>query len=96
MSTSTSTDSALFDKLTQLQQKGGAAAVLQQLADYLRDAKRYHELFEALKMQSRLRAGLPLLYGDTPDNMSDSQRDQLEEVQVWSGKTPARAATPKI
>jgi len=79
MSTSTSTDSALFEKLVQSQQKGGAEAVLQILADHLREAKRFHELFEALKMQARLRAGLPLLYADTPDDMTDAQRDRLEE-----------------
>lgn len=57
----------------------GTAGLLSALADRLRASRQPHQLFEALKMQVRHRLGLPLLYSDTPDELTDSQRNGLEE-----------------
>lgn len=57
----------------------GADAALAALADELRRAGRYHELFEALKMRVRLRLGLPVTYRDTGDDLDPVTRQKLEE-----------------
>jgi hypothetical protein len=65
-------DSTVFEQLVAAQQDGGPEKVLEVLAQRLRAEKRYHELFEALKMRVRRRVGLP-------DNLTDEQRDGLED-----------------
>jgi hypothetical protein len=71
-------DSA-FDQLETAITSGGPTAALHQAASILRDQKKYHELFEVLKMQLRLKLGLPLLAGDGADGLSEQQRTQLED-----------------
>ncbi len=56
----------------------GPAATLAKLAQTLRSQNKLHELFEALKMQVRLANGLPILYSDTPDDLTEAQRTALE------------------
>jgi hypothetical protein len=68
-----------FDQLQATLAKGGAEAALARAADLLRQQKKYHELFEVLKMQLRRRLGLPLLAIDSADKLSDEQRTELEE-----------------
>jgi hypothetical protein len=63
---------------TELAQRG-VEAVLDRLAEQLRERKRYHELFEALKMRVRWRLGLPLLHVDAGDRLDESQRNKLED-----------------
>ena len=67
-----------FDDL-QKAAAGGVSAVLGQLVEQLRAKKQYHELFEALKMQVRHDLGLPLTYSESPDNLDEARRNQLEE-----------------
>lgn len=67
-----------FDQLQQ-ESTQGVSAVLDRLADQLRDRQQYHELFEALKMRVRRELGLPLTYSDTPDNLDDDRRNRLED-----------------
>ena len=71
-----------FDQLQSALASGGAEAALAQTADLLRGQKKYHELFEVLKMQVRRRIGLPILYSDSGDSLSESQRTSLEEGLV--------------
>ena len=68
-----------FDQLHGQLSSGGVEALLESAADLLRDQKKYHELFEALKMQVRQRLGLPLLYHDAGDELDEQLRDQLEQ-----------------
>jgi hypothetical protein len=68
-----------FDQIESALASGGADAALAQAADLLRGQQRFHELFEVLKMQVRRRIGLPLLYHDSGDNLSEADRNQLEE-----------------
>ena len=49
------------------------------MAEQLLQDGKYHELFEARKMEVRHRLGLPLLYSDSGDDLSDEQRDELED-----------------
>jgi hypothetical protein len=58
---------------------GGVAGALEALSQRLREQRKYHELFESLKMQVRHRTGLPLLYGDNSDELDEPTRQKLEE-----------------
>ena len=75
----TETADSLFDQLEQQSTSGGVDAVLQHLITSLQQDKKHHELFEALKMQVRHRAGLPLLYGESGDDLDSKQRTLLED-----------------
>jgi hypothetical protein len=68
-----------FDTLQATLASRGPAAALDEAAALLREQKKYHELFEVLKMQLRRKLGLPLLAGDASDGLSDSQRTKLED-----------------
>ena len=70
---------SLFEQLEQQCTAGGVDAVLEHLISSLQQDKKHHELFEALKMQVRHRAGLPLLYGESGDDLDPKQRTLLED-----------------
>lgn len=70
---------SLFNQLETSMQDGGIEAVLAQLISGLKEEKKYHELFEALKMKVRHSIGLPLLYGESGDELEESQRNALED-----------------
>jgi hypothetical protein len=67
-----------FDQLQQALESGGVADALNRLAEQLRERKRYHELFEALKMQVRHQLGLPLTYSEAGDDLAEDVRTKLE------------------
>jgi hypothetical protein len=68
-----------FDSLQATLAARGPDAALDQAADLLRQQKKYHELFEVLKMRLRRKLGLPLLASDAADSLSDEQRTRLED-----------------
>jgi hypothetical protein len=68
-----------FEQLQSALASGGPDAALSQAADLFRSQKKYHELFEVRKMQTRRRIGLPLLYSDAGDNLTEEQRTRLED-----------------
>lgn len=68
-----------FDQLKEALERGGVTTALDQLAGYLRENKKYHELFEALKMKVRQELGLPLTYSDVGDELDESTRTKLED-----------------
>jgi hypothetical protein len=68
-----------FDQFQAELSRGGPDAVLSRAAALLREQKKYHELFEVLKMQTRRRIGLPILYADAGDSLSEEQRTKLED-----------------
>src|SRR5688572_26562895 len=68
-----------FDKLQAALASSGPDAALDEAADLLRQQKKYHELFEVLKMRLRRKLGLPLLASDAADSLSDEQRTRLED-----------------
>ncbi|QDU98334.1 hypothetical protein [Lignipirellula cremea] len=75
MSTDTSTD---FDLLKSKNEEGGVDAMLEALVEQLRAKRQPHQLFEALKMQVRQQMALPLQYTEQSDDLTDEQREQLE------------------
>lgn len=66
---------------------GGADAVLDTLENRLRQEKRYHELFECLKMRVRHSLGLPLLYSDSGEELKVTKREALEEGLIDACRT---------
>src|SRR5262245_22878417 len=71
-----------FDQLQTTFASGGADATLDGAATLLRQQKKFHELFEVLKMQLRRKLGLSLLAGDATEGLSDEQRLKLEDGLV--------------
>ena len=67
-----------FDEITSSLESGGIASALECVIQKLREQKKYHELFEALKMQVRQRIGLPLWYQDTFAERDAQREQQLE------------------
>ena len=68
----------LFQKLAADFESGGIAATLATAEQQLRKEKRFHELFEILKMRDRQQQGLPLLHRDDVKT-TESQQRQLED-----------------
>ncbi|TWT32718.1 hypothetical protein [Blastopirellula retiformator] len=71
-----------YDEIRNALDEKGAEAALERLSDQLRQEKKYYELFEALKMLARLRLGLPLLYNDLGDELTEEKRNQLEDALI--------------
>ena len=57
----------------------GVDQALAQLTDSLRASGKYHELFEALKMQVRRSLGLPITYSDLGDDLGDAEQTALQD-----------------
>lgn len=70
---------SIFDRLRTACKTEGVGAVLDLLADEFQQTRRFHELFEIRKMQVRHALQLPLLYNESAEELTESQRDQLEE-----------------
>lgn len=70
---------ATFADLQHALANAGVDAAFTRLIDELRARRKYHELFEALKMRLRHRLGLPLRYNDLGDELDEPLRNQLEE-----------------
>lgn len=71
-----------FDDLQAALASGGVDAALAELADQMRAAQRYDELFEALLMQGRHRLGLPTHSAPGLDELSNELRDKMEDVYL--------------
>ena len=57
----------------------GVDTALAQLTDSLRASGKYHELFEALKMQVRRSLGLPITYSDLGDDLGEAEQTALQD-----------------
>lgn len=68
----------IFLQLAEFNQQQGPAATLDRLIEYLESEKRFHELFEALKMRMRLRLGLPPAQVDRDEHLSEDLELELE------------------
>ena len=68
----------ILDQIAKAYDAEGISAALATAETRLRSEKRYHELFEVLKMKSRQQQGLALLHEDGAD-VSDEQQRVLED-----------------
>ena len=69
---------SIFDQISKLAAEAGPGKTLDFLEHRFRADKDYFKLFEVLKMRCRHRLGLPLIYSEQPDDLSDDQQDELE------------------
>lgn len=69
----------IFEQLASDFQTGGVAAALDRAEAKLRNERRFHELFEVLKMKTRQQLGLPILYEES-NQLSETQQRQLEDA----------------
>lgn len=67
-----------FDLLQTIAASKGPAAALDETATLLRERKRYHELFEVLKMRLRQSLGLPIVASEPVEGLNEEKRTQLE------------------
>jgi hypothetical protein len=78
---------SFFEQLQQTSVDSGPLAAAQLVADRMRAAGRYPELFEALKMLHRIELGLPAIHTTNlatgvPDPISDELQDQLDKKLI--------------
>lgn len=71
-----------IDQLSAEFAQGGPTATLAKAAEILKQQRKYHELFEVLKMQLRHRLSLPITGGEVADDLSEATRNALEEGLV--------------
>lgn len=74
----------IFEQLEQLWSPDDPAGGLDLLAEFLRNEKRYQELFQVLKMQARNQMGLPVLadqpwHKENNEELADQQQRQLDD-----------------
>lgn len=67
-----------FGKLKRIA-ANGPDATLEEAANLLRSEKRFHELFEVLKMRLRQSLGLPIVALEPVEGLSEQQRTKLED-----------------
>jgi len=68
-----------FEQLQKITDDQGIEAGLGFLEQYVRRNKDYAQLFEVLKMRVRHGMGLPILYSQTRDNLSEADQRKLED-----------------
>lgn len=72
----------LFEELKARVEADGVPVALERLAEELRGAGRYHELFDALLMAARHREGLPVASARNLDTLEEPLRSRMEEVYL--------------
>ncbi|MBL9125156.1 MAG: hypothetical protein JNG90_16080, partial [Planctomycetaceae bacterium] len=77
-----SVDSESFGAVAAALAAGGIPQALARLADELRQAESYHELFDARLMEARHRLGLPLLLSTSIDDLPAEVREPLEATYL--------------
>ncbi len=69
----------IFDELQHLRNQSGSQSAVDRLIAYLESQGRFHEMFEALKMQLRLQLGLPAAQLDRNEKLSHDLELKLEQ-----------------
>jgi hypothetical protein len=70
---------SMFDRLKATASGRGADSALDEAAKLLREQRKYHELFEILKMRLRRSLGLPLVVVEPVEELSEEKRTKLED-----------------
>lgn len=84
MNSNTETTTSIFDELHSIRQQNGSQSAIDRLVAYLESEGRFHEMFEALKMQLRLKLGLPPAQLDRNEKLSHELEVQLEHGLIES------------
>lgn len=78
---------SIYAQLEQAVAAGQPQQGLEQLIAHLREQGQYHELFEALKMQMRMRMGLPAAQADRQEKFDEATELQLERGLLEACRT---------
>jgi hypothetical protein len=73
---------SVFEEFESVAQQQGTLAAIDFLEHHYRDSRDHYGLFEVLKMKSRHNMGLPLTYGEAPDEIDETKRRELEDQLV--------------
>jgi hypothetical protein len=68
-----------MDLLAESFKTGGVDSTLEALDTYFKAEKKFHELFEILKMKVRRKLGLPIVYDENSVELDEEVRNQLED-----------------
>ena len=71
-------NTTIYDELQLIRQQAGAQTAVDRLVAFLESEGRFHEMFEALKMQMRLKLELPAAQLDRNEKLSPELEVQLE------------------
>lgn len=72
----------IYRQLSEANHQSGSAAVLDRLIEHLEREQRYHELFEALKMRSRLDLGLVPTQTDRDERLDEETELRMERALI--------------
>ena len=72
----------IYDQFRQKIESVGMEAAIDQMIEHFRQEKQHYPLFEMLKLRARAKMGLPLLFAGGAEDLSNDQRDQLEDALV--------------
>jgi len=78
--------SDVFDDLQTSAREQGPTAVLDRLAEALREQRQHHHLFDALLMRKKLDLGLPLDKPTSFDDVPDPLKDDFEKTYIASAR----------
>lgn len=78
MTSQADTNTSIFDELQNIRYQSGSQSAIERLIAYLESEGRFHEMFEALKMQLRLQLGLPAAQLDRNEKLSHDLEMKLE------------------
>lgn len=79
---SSTTAPPIYDELTQALQTGGVDQALDKLAAHLKTAHQYHDLFDVRLMQARRKAGQPIIWTKTMEDLPEPARTQVEDASL--------------
>ena len=77
---------SIFSELSKLRETTGAPAVLDRLAETLREQKQYHKLFDARLLKRKFELGLPLSRPSSLQDVPDDRRKAVEETYVVAAR----------
>ncbi|MBL9084879.1 MAG: hypothetical protein JNK76_23955, partial [Planctomycetales bacterium] len=78
----TNSSPSIYDELTQAMQAGGVDQALDKLAAHLKGAHQYHDLFDVRLMQARRKAGQPIIWTKTMEDLPEPARTQVEDASL--------------
>lgn len=78
----TTSSPSIYDDLTQAMQAGGVDQALDKLAAHLKSAHQYHDLFDVRLMQARRKAGQPIIWTKTMEDLPEPARTQVEDASL--------------
>ena len=80
----------IYDELQQAAAAQGVDGALERLAEYLKSAHQYHDLFDVRLMQARRKQGLPVIWTKSMDDLPEPQRTVVEDASLEACREAGR------